>query len=54
MPSSHSATLSDEPMPVSIGHSALRIEKVDEAALLTRASEGDETAFGELYARNQR
>jgi RNA polymerase sigma-70 factor, ECF subfamily len=27
---------------------------VDEAALLTRASEGDEAAFGELYARYQR
>ena len=54
MPSAHSATLNDEPTPLSIGHSALRIEKVDEAALLTRASEGDETAFGELYARYQR
>jgi len=53
MPSAHSATLNDEPT-LSIGHSALRIEKVDEAALLTRASEGDETAFGELYARYQR
>jgi len=28
--------------------------KVDEAALLTRASEGDEAAFGDLYARYQR
>ncbi len=27
---------------------------MDEAALLTRASEGDEAAFGELYARYQR
>jgi RNA polymerase sigma factor, sigma-70 family len=54
MPSAHSATLSDEPTPLSIGHSALRIEKIDEAALLTRASKGDETAFGELYARYQR
>jgi RNA polymerase sigma-70 factor (ECF subfamily) len=54
MPSAHSATLNDEPTPLSIGHSALRIEKIDEAALLTRASKGDETAFGELYARYQR
>jgi len=28
--------------------------KVDEATLLTRASEGDEAAFSELYARYQR
>ena len=28
--------------------------KVDEAALLTRASGGDEAAFGELFARYQR
>jgi len=54
MPSAHSATLNDEPTPLSIGHSALRIETVDEGSLLTRASEGDETAFGELYARYQR
>jgi RNA polymerase sigma-70 factor (ECF subfamily) len=54
MPSAHSATLNDEPTPLSIGHSALRIETIDEAALLTRASKGDETAFGELYARYQR
>jgi RNA polymerase sigma-70 factor (ECF subfamily) len=30
------------------------IERVDEAALLARASEGDEAAFGALYARYQR
>jgi RNA polymerase sigma-70 factor (ECF subfamily) len=32
----------------------LSIERVNEAALLIRASEGDEAAFGELYARYQR
>jgi RNA polymerase sigma-70 factor (ECF subfamily) len=37
-----------------VEHSALRIEQVDEATLLTRASGGDEAAFGELYARYQR
>jgi DNA-directed RNA polymerase specialized sigma24 family protein len=46
--------LNDEAIPLSIGHSALRVTKVDEAALLTLASEGDEAAFGELYARYQR
>jgi RNA polymerase sigma-70 factor (ECF subfamily) len=30
------------------------MDKVDEAALLMRASRGDEAAFGELYARYQR
>jgi RNA polymerase sigma-70 factor (ECF subfamily) len=32
----------------------LRIEQVDEVALLRRASEGDEAAFGALYSRYQR
>jgi RNA polymerase sigma-70 factor (ECF subfamily) len=32
----------------------LRIEQVDEPTLLARASDGDEAAFGELYARYQR
>ena len=54
MPSAHRSMLHDEATPLSIGHFALRIEKVDEAALLTLASEGDEAAFGELYARYQR
>jgi RNA polymerase sigma-70 factor (ECF subfamily) len=39
---------------LSIECSALRTGPVDEAALLTRASEGDEAAFSELYARYQR
>jgi RNA polymerase sigma factor (sigma-70 family) len=54
MPSAQSSMLNDEAIPLSIGHSALRVTKVDEAALLTLASEGDEAAFGELYARYQR
>jgi RNA polymerase sigma-70 factor (ECF subfamily) len=37
-----------------IEYSAANLERVDEAALLTRASAGDEAAFGELYARYQR
>jgi RNA polymerase sigma-70 factor (ECF subfamily) len=32
----------------------LRIEQVDEPTLLARASDGDEAAFSELYARYQR
>lgn len=32
----------------------MRIEQVDEPTLLARASDGDEAAFGELYARYQR
>jgi len=39
---------------LSLGPPALGIQRFDEAALLTRASEGEETAFGELYARYQR
>jgi len=39
---------------LSLGPPALAIQRLDEAALLTRASEGEETAFGELYARYQR
>lgn len=43
-----------EASPLAIEHSALRTDRGDEAALLTRASTGDEAAFGELYARYQR
>lgn len=46
--------MSTEPLALSFAHAALPTEPVDEAALLTRASGGDEAAFGELYARYQR
>jgi hypothetical protein len=39
MPSAQSSMLNDEAIPLSIGHSALCVTKVDEAALLTLASE---------------
>ena len=45
---------SDQARPLSIEHSPVSVERLDEAALLTRASTGDEAAFGELYARYQR
>src|SRR5262245_54727201 len=61
MAHAHGPTPTAEAPPLSVAHSALsiehpalRIEQVDEATLLTRASEGDEAAFGELYARYQR
>jgi len=54
MPRAQGATINDETMPLSVGHSALGNDKADESALLTLASEGDEAAFGELYTRYQR
>ncbi len=53
MPIAPGSRPSDEATPLSIEPSAV-IARVDEAALLTRASAGDEAAFGELYARYQR
>jgi RNA polymerase sigma-70 factor, ECF subfamily len=54
LPHAQGSTLNDKASPLSGEHAAPGIERVDEAALLTRASEGDEAAFGELYARYQR
>jgi RNA polymerase sigma-70 factor (ECF subfamily) len=54
MPNAQGFMPSDQARPLSIEHSPLRVERLDEAALLTRASKGDEAAFGELYARYQR
>src|SRR4029453_11024322 len=54
MPNAQGVMPSDQARPLSIEHSPLRVERLDEAALLTRASKGDEAAFGELYARYQR
>ena len=54
MHNAQGSMLNEQAFPLRIGHSALSIERVDEAALLTRASEGDEAAFGELYTRYQR
>ncbi len=61
MPTVRGSTSTAEASPLSVAHSALsightvvRIEPVDEPTLLRRASEGDEAAFGELYARYQR
>jgi RNA polymerase sigma-70 factor (ECF subfamily) len=48
------STLTDQASPLSLEHPGLSIERVDEAALLSRASGGDEAAFGELYSRYQR
>jgi RNA polymerase sigma-70 factor (ECF subfamily) len=53
MPIAPGSRPNDEATPLSIEPSAVT-ETVDEAALLTRASAGDETAFGELYGRYQR
>jgi RNA polymerase sigma-70 factor, ECF subfamily len=46
--------MSTEPLALSFAHAALPTEPANEATLLTRASEGDEAAFGQLYARYQR
>ena len=54
MPNAQGFMPSDQARPLSIEHSPLSVERLDEAALLTRASTGDEAAFGELYARYQR
>ena len=54
MPIAPGSRPKDETSPLGIEYSAANLEQMDEAALLTRASEGDEAAFGELYARYQR
>jgi RNA polymerase sigma-70 factor, ECF subfamily len=54
MPIAPGSRPNDEASPLSFEHSAVSPERVDEAALLTRASKGDEAAFGQLYARYQR
>ena len=54
MPNAQGFMATDQARPLSIEHSPLSVERLDEAALLTRASTGDEVAFGELYARYQR
>ena len=54
LPNAQGSTLNDKASPLSSVHSASSSEQVDEAALLTRASGGDEAAFGELYERYQR
>ena len=53
MPIAPGSRPNDEATPLSIELSPVS-ERVNEAALLARASEGDEAAFGELYARYQR
>ena len=53
MPIAPGSRPSDEATPLSLEPSPV-IERVDEAALLARASDGDEAAFSELYARYQR
>jgi len=54
MPIAPGSRPKDETSPLGIEYSPANLQRVDEAALLTRASEGDEAAFGELYARYQR
>jgi RNA polymerase sigma-70 factor (ECF subfamily) len=54
MPIARGSRPNAEASPLAFEHSALPVERVDEAALLTRASKGDEAAFGKLYARYQR
>lgn len=54
MPNAQGFMATDQARPLSIEHSPLSVERLDEAALLTRASTGDEAAFGELYTRYQR
>jgi RNA polymerase sigma-70 factor (ECF subfamily) len=53
MPSA-ARSLNDEATPLSLRRPVLGIQRLDEVALLNLASEGDEAAFGELYARYQR
>jgi len=54
MPIAPGSRPKDETSPLGIEYSGANLEQMDEAALLTLASEGDEAAFGELYARYQR
>src|SRR5262245_51675915 len=54
MPIAPGSRANAEASPLPIEHSALSTHLRHEAALLTRASTGDEAAFGELYARYQR
>jgi len=54
MPIAPGSRPKDETSPLGIEYSPANLQRVDEAALLTLASEGDEAAFGELYARYQR
>jgi RNA polymerase sigma-70 factor (ECF subfamily) len=53
MPIAPGSRPGDEATPLSLEPSPV-IERVDDAALLARASDGDEAAFSELYARYQR